>query len=211
MHQEQHLVFLVEEPSMEAFLRAFLPRILPQTIIFEIHAFQGKADLMVKLEPRLRAHAKSLQAEHGKWRIIVMVDRDDEDCMLLKRKLEESAKNAGLITKSQSKTGIWELANRIVIEELEAWYFGDWEAVQKAYPRVPSNINNKKKYRDSDAIMGGTWETFEQILQRSGYFKSGLPKIEVARTIGLFIDAKRNRSRSFHCFMQAIYEIENNA
>ena len=55
-----HLELLVEEPSMEAFLRAFLPRLLPQDRTFEVHAFQGKNDLMGKLEhgcaaPRLAA------------------------------------------------------------------------------------------------------------------------------------------------------------
>lgn len=41
-----HFELLVEEPSMEAFLRALLPRLLPQGRTFEVHAFQGKGDLM---------------------------------------------------------------------------------------------------------------------------------------------------------------------
>ena len=207
MIAEQHLVFLVEEPSMEAFLRTLLPRILPQTISFQINAFQGKTDLLAKLESRLRGYAKMLQSMQEKWRIIVMVDRDDDDCKQLKQRLENCAMEAGLLTKSQSKTGTWELANRIVVEELESWYFGDWEAVKAAYPRVSATIYNQQKYRHSDAIVGGTWEAFERILQRYGYFKSGLPKIEVARTVGTCIDAQRNRSPSFQCFIQTINEI----
>lgn len=39
----------------------------------------------------------------------------------------------------------WQLVNRIAIEELEAWYFGDWEAVRTAYPRIPSTIPNQQK------------------------------------------------------------------
>jgi hypothetical protein len=49
-----HLVFLIEEQSMEAFLRALLPRLLPETCSHETHAFQGKRDLKRKLEARLR-------------------------------------------------------------------------------------------------------------------------------------------------------------
>ena len=65
-----HLEVLVEEPSMEAFLRALLPRLLPQDRTFEIHPFQGKSDLLGKLEARLRGYAAWLPAD---WRIVVVV------------------------------------------------------------------------------------------------------------------------------------------
>ncbi len=71
----RHLVFLVEEPSMEAFLRTLLPRRLPADCGFEIHPFQGKADLLDKLPARMRGYSGWLPKE---WRIVVIVDRDDE-------------------------------------------------------------------------------------------------------------------------------------
>jgi hypothetical protein len=49
-----HLEFLVEEASMEAFLRALLSRLLPDGTSFQVHPFQGKGDLLSKLESRLR-------------------------------------------------------------------------------------------------------------------------------------------------------------
>ena len=49
MPAANHLVLLVEEPSMEAFLHALLPRLMPARRTFEIHPFQGKDDLMAKL------------------------------------------------------------------------------------------------------------------------------------------------------------------
>ena len=61
-------------------------------------------------------------------------------------------------------------ANRIVMEELEAWNFGDWEAVRAAYPRVSKGVPRQVGYRDPDAIAGRTWEAFERIMKRSGYF-----------------------------------------
>jgi len=94
----------------------------------------------------------------------------------------------------------------MAIEELEAWYFGDWEAVRAAYPRVPQSVPNQQRYRQPDAIAGGTWEAFERLLQRHGYFKGGLPKIEVARTLGSHLDPTRCRSPSFVCFRDAILE-----
>ena len=55
-----HLELLVEEPSMEAFLRSLLPRLLPHDRSFEVHSFQGKSDLLGKLQARLRGYAKWL-------------------------------------------------------------------------------------------------------------------------------------------------------
>ena len=198
-----HLEVLVEEPSMEAFLRALLPRLLPHDRSFEVHPFQGKTDLMEKLQARLRAYAQWLPED---WRIVVVVDRDDDDCESLKERLEVIASNAGLVTRSRAGRRRWQLVNRIAIEELEAWYFGDWPAVCTAYPKVSPDVPHKAGYRDSDAILGGTWEAFERVLQRHGYFKTGLPKVGAARTIGGLLDAGRSRSRSFTKFRDAIAE-----
>lgn len=188
---------------MEAFLRALLPRLLPGGRTFEVHAFQGKGDLVGKLEARLRGYAAWLPAD---WCILVVVDRDDEDCLALKGRLEDAAQRAGLRSKSRAGGLPWQLVNRIAIEELEAWYFGDWSAVRAAYPRLPSTIPNQQRYRDPDAIAGGTWEAFERIMQRHGYFKGGLRKIEAARVLGGAVEASRNRSASFCRFRDALAE-----
>ena len=188
---------------MEAFLRALLPRLLPQDRTFDVRVFQGKRDLLQKLESRLRAYARWLPDE---CRIVVMVDRDNDDCHALKAQLEKAAGRAGLLTRSRANARPWQLVNRVVIEELEAWYFGDWEAVRIAYPKVSSTIPNKAPYRVPDAIAGGTWEAFERILKRHGYFSTGLRKVEAARAIATHIDPKRNCSQSFGLFADAIVE-----
>lgn len=188
---------------MEAFLRALLPRLLPQDRTFEVHAFQGKSDLLGKLEARLRGYAAWLPAD---WRIVVVVDRDDDDCRELKRQLEAISARAGLRTRTRAGNAQWQLVNRIAIEELEAWYFGDWEAVRAAFPRVPVTVPQRQGFRDPDAIAGGTWEAFERVLQRHGYFKGGLNKIEAARAIGAHIAPGRARSHSFAVFCEAIAE-----
>ncbi len=186
---------------MEAFLRTFLPRLLPVDRTFHVHPFQGKSDLLSKLEDRLRAYATWLPQD---WRIVVVVDRDDDDCLALKSRLEQIAGRAHLITKSKARGQSWQIVNRIAIEELEAWYFGDWAAVQSAYQRLPTNIARKKGFRDPDAIAGGTWEAFERILQKHGYFKGGLSKIEVARTLGALIEPSRCESASFASFREGV-------
>ena len=198
----RHLAVLVEEPSMEEFLRILLPRLLPEDYGFEIHSFRGKANLLRNLKARLRGYARWLPDD---WRVIVVVDLDNDDCRALKGELEEAATAAGLRTRSQAGSGRWQLANRIAIEELEAWYFGDWQAVRNAFPRVSEGVSRQARYRNPDAIRGA-WEAFERILQRRGYFATGLRKVKAARAVAVHIDPDRNRSESFNAFRAAVVE-----
>lgn len=194
--------FLIEEPSMEAFLRAILPKLLTD-IHFNIYPFQGKDQLLARLPARLKGYAHWIPQDH---RIVVLVDQDSDNCKQLKAQLEKIALDAGLYTRTQRNDGHFTVINRIAVEELEAWYFGDWEAVRAAYSRVPSTIPKRSAYRDPDAIKGGTWESFERVMKRAGYFKSGLRKIEAAKTIGPFFDPNRNRSPSFQAFRDALLD-----
>lgn len=198
----RHLVFLAEEPSMEEFLRVMLARTLPEACGFEVHSFRGKSNLMKNLGPRLRGYARWLPSD---WRIFVMVDRDNDDCLALKSELEEASEAAGLRTRSQAGDDGWQVVNRIVVEELEAWYFGDWQAVRSAFPRVSEGVPRTSRYRDPDAI-NGTWEAFERILRSRGYFATGLRKVEAARAIAAHVEPDRSRSRSFNTFHAAISE-----
>lgn len=199
----EHVEVLVEEASMEAALRALLPRML-QGVDFEIHQHQGKLDLLMKLPSRLRGYRRWIPES---WRIVVIMDRDDEDCRTLKARLEMMASEAGLRTRSVAGGSRYVVLNRLAIEELEAWYFGDWEAVRSAFPRVPETIPVRAGFRDPDAIRGGTWEALERVLQRAGYFKAGLRKIESARGIAKHMVPDRNRSRSFQALRGALSEM----
>jgi hypothetical protein len=111
-----------------------------------------------------------------------------------------------LRTRSSAASAHWQLVNRVAIEELEAWYFGDWEAVRQIYPRTPANLPDRQGFRDSDAITGGTWEALQRVLQRHGYVPGGLRKIDTARAIGAVLDPHRSRSASFRAFHQAVNE-----
>ncbi|MDY0361729.1 MAG: DUF4276 family protein [Desulforegulaceae bacterium] len=200
----EKLIVFVEEYSMEAALEIILPKILVD-IDFQIIRFQCKDDLLKKLPVRLRGYSSWLP---DTWSILVLVDRDDDDCTVLKQTLEDYAVDSGFVTKTSAMPGHrFHVANRIVVEELEAWYFGDWNAVRTAYPRVPANVCQKAPYRDSDAIAGGTWEAFERILKSCGYFSTGIRKIECAREIAVHMDIKQNRSNSFNVFVEAVQAI----
>jgi hypothetical protein len=196
----RHLEFLVEEPSMEAFLGAWLPRHLPESVEFDVRVFQGKQDLLGKLEARLRGYSRWLP---DSWRIVILIDRDGDDCFGLKADLEDKARRAGFATR-RSRPDDWRVVTCLAIEELEAWYFGEWRAVVEAYPRISANIASQASYRSPDTIAGGTWEAFERIMQRSGYFGGGLEKVKAARDVGAFILAERNRSPSFQNLIRAL-------
>ncbi len=195
----EHFEILVEEPSMEAFLVELLPRLLTETT-FTVHVYQGKRDLLNKLQARLRGYAKWLPANA---RIVVLIDRDDDDCAALKKQLERDATVAGLPTRSRGVAG-WRVVNRIAIEELEAWFFGEWASVRQAYPKVPATIAKKAPYRNSHTINGGTWEALERVLKRAGYFSGGLRKVELATAIGRHFDHKVCVSASFNAFRNVL-------
>lgn len=196
-----HLEIFVEEPSMEAFLLELLPRLLPRHVSFSLYTHNGKSDLLRKLPHRLRGYANWMPGNHG---IVVVVDRDNDDCVGLKTTLEGFFAQSGIVTKMSAGVASFSGLTRIAVEELEAWYFGNWPAVVRGYPILPSSVASKAKYRNSDDIRGGTWEAFERICKSQGLFSTGLRKVEAARKIGGQIEIGENSSPSFAAFREGL-------
>jgi len=196
-----HVIFLLEEPSSEALLEGLLPKILPTQTTFELIVFQGKSDLLANLEKRLRGYSKWIPED---YRIVVLIDEDREDCGDLKRQMERAAIAAGLITKTRAKGAAFTVLNRIAVEELEAWFFGDIQALCGAFPRVPPSLASRSQFRDPDSIKGGTWEALERVLKAASYYREGMPKIETARLIAAHMDPTANTSNSFQVFLRGI-------
>lgn len=193
----KHLEVLVEEYSAEAALNNLLPKILPTEIEFKILSFRGKTDLLKKLPSRLKGYRSWIPED---WRILVLCDRDNEDCCKLKNQLENFAARSGFITKQNAADSQFTLINRIAVEELEAWLIGDANALTQAYPRVPLDFFKQQRYRIPDAIAGGTWEALEALLQRHRYHLGGLNEVEAAHNISQYMDPENNRSPSFKAF-----------
>jgi hypothetical protein len=194
------LEVLVEEPSAARALEILLPRMVPETV-FEIREFAGKAALLKALPARLAGYAARMKWEQLK--VAVLVDRDSDDCLVLKQQLQDFAANAGLTTRAMSSDS-FQVLNRIVVEELEAWLLGDAEALNRAYPKVPINLANQARYRDPDAIRGGTWEALEAVLVKHGYHRSGLRKMQAATDIAQHMNVESNRSKSFQVFRDGV-------
>ncbi|MFW5868055.1 MAG: DUF4276 family protein [Armatimonadota bacterium] len=196
-----HVEVITEEPSAGAVLSNLLPRMLPENSSFSILPFNDKDELLRRIAGVLRGYAPWLLQD---WHVVVLVDRNGDDCHKLKATLDEIALNAGLIPKSRSRTGHFHVLNRIAVEELEAWFFGDVPALRAAYPHVPETLGEKASYRDPDLVKGGTWEQLARVL---GYSPETFPKIEVARRVSKHMDPARNRSRSFQVFASGIAEL----
>lgn len=198
-----HIEILVEEQSMEEALKILLPRMLPPETTYRILSFQGKQNLLRQLPARLRGY----KWINDDYRIIVLLDEDRQNCLDLKQQMETAAQQAGLSTKTSAGGIRFQVLNRIVIEELEAWFLGDVEAIRQAYPRILATLAKTPKFRNPDSVPGGTWETLEKTMQRYGYFKGGYAKVEAARAISTYMDPNRNRSKSFQVFRNGLLSL----
>lgn len=196
-----HIELFLEEPSAEAFLQGLLPKLVPGGTTWNPIVFQGKTDLLGNLERRLKGY-KSWMPED--WKIVVLIDEDRANGRELKARMEAASAAAGFSTKTAATGGKFVVLNRIAVEELEAWFFGDAVALATAFPGVSPTLGAEAAYRSPDAITGGTWEALERVLQRAGYYGGGLPKIEVAREMAMHMEVGRNTSPSFQIFVRGI-------
>ncbi len=196
-----HIKIFLEEPSAEEALKHLLPKIILKDVSYEFHTFQGRDEMLKELPKRLKGE----QWIPNDWRIIVLIDEDRRDCHELKAYLEKAAHDAGFVTKSSAiPNEDFQVVNRIAIEELEAWFFGDIDALHAAYPRISRNLHAKAKYRNPDAIKGGTYETLERLLIQKKYFTGRIPKPTVAQNIAQHMEPSRNISKSFQVFVDGL-------
>ena len=196
-----HIEFFLEEPSAEEALKHLLPKIILKDVSYEFHTFQGRDEMLKELPKRLKGE----QWIPNDWRIIVLIDEDRRDCHELKAYLEKAAHDAGFVTKSSAiPNEDFQVVNRIAIEELEAWFFGDIEALHAAYPRISRNLNAKAKYRNPDAIQGGTYEALRDLLIQKKYFTGRISKPMVAQNIAQHMEPSRNISKSFQVFVDGL-------
>ena len=182
-----HLVFLVEESSMADTLDIFLPRFLPDTITFQTVPHEGKQDLEKSLPRKLRGWVTP-----GVF-FIVMRDNDGADCIVVKDRLTRSCKDAG-----REDTLV-----RLVCQELEAWFLGDLEAVEKAFGKtgLREKYQSKKRFRDPDATISPS-EELTKICGSSS--KRSRAKLIAEH---LSIQADVNKSYSFSVFLSGVQHL----
>ena len=174
------LVILTEEESMEATLRVLLPKV--GVFSFQIVTFQGVGDLEASLTRRIRAW------RDPNARFLVIRDNDNGDCRNRKQRLIKLITDAG---------GNRAAKVRIVMQELEAWFLGDPEALMAA------GLMRRGQYpaflRDPEAQA--------QPVTQLRKLEAGYGKVSGARRIAPHLDPARNAACSFHSTINAIREL----
>jgi len=201
-----HIEILVEDSSGRTLLELLIPEVLggygdPHT--WRLHSYKGigriprglvttadpeKRMLLDQLPKLLRGYRRS----PGIDAVIVIVDTDDRDCSSFLRELKEVAETCDMADKTLF---------RLAIEEIEAWYFGDREALLEAYPRARQNVLDS--YVQDNVC--GTWETLADAvypggsaaIKKVGWPLPGELKHQWAEEIGIFMNVDRNVSPSF--------------
>jgi hypothetical protein len=124
--------------------------------------------------------------------VVILHDQHSHDCVSLKHELVELCRSSGN----------YPFLIRIVCKELESWYLGDMEAIEKAYPGFKAQkYKNKRKFRNPDYCSSASDE-LSKILPR---FHKGT----ASKTIPLHFNIPRNTSPSFKHFVSGLTRIIN--
>ena len=178
------VIFLLEEPSMKWFLDQILPRIVPAGVEFQTVPHQGCSDLRKSIPKKLKCWFEPDKIIH----FVVVHDRDDKDCRQLKQELRQlcDAIRPGVLI-------------RIPCQELEAWYWGDLQAVSEAMGKNITNCARKRKFRNPDAIIDPKehlYKLFPDMQQCSS-----------ATAIGERFRIDKNTSESFRYFVSGVRKL----
>jgi hypothetical protein len=177
------VIFLLEEPSMKAFLLEYLPRLVDGWVHeqhFLLVAHEGKSDL-----------DKSISRKLKNWcepdaQFVVLRDNDGADCRVQKKRL------LALCVPTRRKALI-----RLVCQELEGWYLGDVDALTRAYPEAAREILKlHKRFPDPDICSKPSHELERNV--------SSFQKQDAARRLGRLLNHDANRSTSLRVFSQSI-------
>ena len=201
-----HIEILVEDSSGERLLGILLPKVLGDNggvHTWRLHSYKGIGRIPGKLSSKndpskrilletlfriLRGYAKS----SGVDAVVVVLDSDGRNCKTFLKELHKVRNACGKVP-----TTLFRLA----IEEMEAWYLGDREALLRAYPRARSDMLTRYK---QDSICA-TWELLadaiypggSKAIKDKGWPLPGQMKHQWAEQIGPWLDINRNASPSF--------------
>jgi hypothetical protein len=184
------IVFLREESSMKAFLDTLLPRLFPGWIDgqdFQCVPHEGKSDLDKSIPRKLSAWREP------DVRFVIVRDKDNADCSEVKSGLRERC----------ARSGRGETLIRLVCQELESWYLGDLEALDKAFDSRLDTHRYRKRFANPDTLRKPSVE-IERLIpafqKRSGARKMGQC---------LNLQSQKNRSRSFQVFVAGVQNLAN--
>lgn len=201
-----HIEILVEDASGEKLLDAVLPKLLgeqgdPHT--WRVHSYKGIGRIPKNLKPgtdaskrilldRLPAALRGYGKTPGIDAVVVVLDSDRCDCTEFLAELKALAAGCNPAPNTMF---------RLAIEEVEAWYLGDRDALRAAYPGAKADVLNRYA---QDSVCE-TWELLADAIypggsaaiKKAGWPLPGQIKCEWALKIGPLLDPDRNVSPSF--------------
>jgi hypothetical protein len=179
------------------------------------HSYRGVGRIPPKLQPSgdpakrilldqlprlLRGYGQS----PGIDAVVVVLDSDRRDCTAFLAELQQMLRRCGKVPLTMF---------HLAIEEIEAWYFGDQQAVLEAYPKARRDV--LKKYKQDSVCQ--TWEHLAnaiypggaKAIQQAGWPLPGQVKHEWAERIAPLLDPDRNRSPSFGKLRDGLRKLGN--
>jgi len=208
-----HIEVLVEDSSGAKLIETLLPNVIgpegePHT--WRIHPYKGigrlPSGLTPKSDPAKRAlldQLPRLLSGYGKTAgidaVVVVLDSDRRNCKVFLTELM-----ALLHRCNPAPTTLFRLA----IEEMEAWYLGDRQALMLAYPKARKEVLNGYQ---QDSVCG-TWELLadavypggQRAIHKAGWPLPGEIKHEWAKRIGPHMRVEDNQSPSFCKFRDGL-------
>jgi len=162
-----HFEFLMEDQSSARSMEILLPKLLGSESSYKIRSYKGLGHLPKDLKPKSDANKRILLDQlprllrgYGKVPnygcIIIILDLDDRN----KKQFLSELNNA--LNTSNPKPDVYFC---LAIEEFEAWYLGDLDAVRKAYPRAKDSILGSYI---NDSICN-TWELLADAVCKGGH------------------------------------------
>ena len=201
-----HFEFLIEDQSSAKSMDILLPKLLAGKATYRIiRPYKGLGkSIPKKLQPKSDASKRILLNQLPRLLrgygnvpnigcIVVICDLDDRN-----EKDFLSELNIVLQACNPKPNACFCFA----IEEFEAWYLGDLDAIKKAFPKAKDNILNSYK---NDSICG-TWELLanavykggSKVLEKKGWQATGKEKSNWAERISPHMKIDNNKSPSFN-------------
>ncbi len=214
-----HFEILVEDQSGKKALEILVPKIIGDEHTFIVHSYKGigripkglrktvdanKRILLETLSKLLRGYGKAFRGYGQEYPAVVFLVCDlDQRCLKVFRQ--------ELIEVLTSCNPQPETRFCIAIEESEAWFLGDLNAIKTAYPKAKSAILNTYV---NDSICD-TWEKLADavypggspVLSGKGWQSVGVEKSRWAEDISPHMDITCNLSPSFRYFRDKLQEL----
>lgn len=214
-----HLEILVEDLSGKKALEILVPKILEPEHTFTIHSYKGigripkglkgpsapdKRILLSQLPKLIQGYGKTFANYPAGYSaaVILICDLDDKNLETFRDEL------TGILNDCSPRP---EMKFCFAIEEGEAWFLGDIQAIKAVYPKAKDSVLNAYV---NDSICG-TWECLadavfpggSNALSSQGWQRVGAEKSVWAEKIPPNMDMENNTSPSFQYFRQAISEL----